>query len=35
MRCEGDKIVILFDEVGYKTFAVDFVRLRGLLKQAD
>lgn len=35
MRYEGDKIVILFDEVGYKTFAVDFVRLRGLLKQAD
>ncbi|HEY9600028.1 MAG TPA: RecQ family zinc-binding domain-containing protein, partial [Allocoleopsis sp.] len=35
MRYEGDKIVILFDEVGYKTFAVDFVRLRGLLKAID
>ncbi len=33
MRYEGDKIVILFDEVGYKTFAVDFVRQRRLLQQ--
>ncbi len=34
MRYEGDKIVILFDRVGYKTLAVNFVRQRGLLKQA-
>ena len=33
MRYEGDKMVILFDEVGYKTLAIDFVRQRGLLKQ--
>ena len=32
MRYEGDKMVILFDEVGYKTLGVDFVRRRGLLK---
>jgi ATP-dependent DNA helicase RecQ len=34
MRYEGDKMVILFDEVGYKTLGVDMVRQRGLLKQA-
>jgi ATP-dependent DNA helicase RecQ len=33
MRDEGDKIVILFDQVGYKTLGVDVVRLRGLLKR--
>ncbi|MCA1993205.1 MAG: ATP-dependent DNA helicase [Coleofasciculus sp. S288] len=34
MRYEHDKMVILFDKVGYKTVDVEFVRLRGLLKQA-
>jgi ATP-dependent DNA helicase RecQ len=34
MRYEGDKMVILFDEVGYKTLDVDMVKQRGLLKQA-
>jgi ATP-dependent DNA helicase RecQ len=33
MRYEGDKIVILFDEVGYKIFDIDFGKKRGLLKQ--
>ncbi|KAB8315961.1 ATP-dependent DNA helicase RecQ [Tolypothrix campylonemoides VB511288] len=33
MRYEGDKVVILFDKVGYKTFAVELVQ--GLLKQVD
>jgi len=32
MRYEGDKIVVLFDQVGYKTLGLDLVRLRGLLK---
>ncbi|MBN9389660.1 MAG: RecQ family ATP-dependent DNA helicase [Chloroflexi bacterium] len=32
MRYEGDKIVILFDTVGYKTLAVGVVQERGLLK---
>jgi ATP-dependent DNA helicase RecQ len=32
MRYEGDKIVILFDEVGYKTLDINFVKRRGLLK---
>ncbi|MBD0345204.1 MAG: hypothetical protein ICV63_10360, partial [Coleofasciculus sp. Co-bin14] len=35
MRYEGDKMLILFDEVGYKTLGVDFVRHRGLLKSLD
>lgn len=35
MRYEGDKMVILFDEVGYKTLGIDLVRQRGLLKQAN
>ena len=35
MRYEGDKMVILFDEVGYKTLGVDLVRQCGLLKQAQ
>ena len=30
-RYERDKIVVLFDEAGYKTLAVDLVRERGLL----
>lgn len=34
MRYEGDKMVILFDNVGYKTLSVDLVTQRGLLKQA-
>lgn len=32
MRYEGDKVVILFDKVGYKTLAVGVVQERGLLK---
>ena len=35
MRYEGDKIVILFDEVGYKTLGIDLVKLRGLLKPSE
>ena len=31
MRYEGDKIVILFDEVGYKTISLEAALLRGLL----
>jgi ATP-dependent DNA helicase RecQ len=34
MRYEGDKMVILFDEVGYKTLGVDLVRQRGLIQEA-
>lgn len=33
MRYEGDKIVILFDRVGYKTLSLDAASLRGLLSQ--
>jgi ATP-dependent DNA helicase RecQ len=33
LRYEGDKMVILFDKVGYKTFAVELVE--GMLKQID
>ena len=32
LRYEGDKMVILFDEVGYKTLAVDIVTEKGLLE---
>jgi ATP-dependent DNA helicase RecQ len=32
MRYEGDKMVVLFDEAGYKTLAVDSVLERGLLE---
>lgn len=35
MRYEEDKIVILFDQMGYKTLGLDVVRLRGLLQQAS
>ncbi len=35
MRYEGDKMVILFDEVGYKTLGVDLVKQRGLIEQVD
>ena len=31
MRYEGDKIVVLFDTVGYKTLAVELVTEQGLL----
>ena len=31
-RYEADKLVVLFDEVGYKTLALDLVRERGLLE---
>jgi ATP-dependent DNA helicase RecQ len=31
MRFEGDRIVVLFDEVGYRTLQLDVVRSRGLL----
>ena len=34
-RYEADKIVVLFDEVGYKTLAVDLVVERRLLEPAD
>jgi ATP-dependent DNA helicase RecQ len=30
-RYEEDALVVLFDEVGYKTLALDVVRERGLL----
>ena len=34
MRYEGDdKMVILFDTVGYKTLAVDLTIQQGLIKQ--
>jgi hypothetical protein len=31
MRNEGDRILVLFDQVGYKTLAVDAVEEAGLL----
>jgi ATP-dependent DNA helicase RecQ len=34
-RYEGDQMVVLFDEVGYKTLGVDLVEERGLLQPAD
>lgn len=34
LRYEGDKMVILFDKVGYKTLATDFVQQNGLLAAA-
>ena len=34
MRYEGDKIVVLFDTVGYKTLAVELVTEQGLLTAA-
>jgi ATP-dependent DNA helicase RecQ len=33
-RYDDDAIVVLFDEVGYKTLALDVVRERGLLEAA-
>lgn len=35
MRYEGDKITVLFDEVGYKTLEVGMVLLRGLLTRVS
>ncbi len=34
-RYERDKVVVLFDEAGYKTLAVELVRERGLLEPVD
>ncbi|MDQ1649937.1 MAG: ATP-dependent helicase RecQ [Frankiaceae bacterium] len=34
MRYEGDRIVVLFEEVGYKTLSLDAVARRGLLEAA-
>jgi ATP-dependent DNA helicase RecQ len=34
LRHEGDSIVVLFDDVGYKTLSLDLVRERGLLQEA-
>jgi ATP-dependent DNA helicase RecQ len=35
MRYEGDRIVVLFDEVGYKTLSLEAVAARGLLELVD
>lgn len=35
MRYEGDKVVVLFDNVGYKTLGVDIAVLRGLLRRVE
>jgi ATP-dependent DNA helicase RecQ len=35
MRYEGDKMVILFDQVGYKTLGIEIALRRGLVKQAS
>lgn len=35
MRYEGDKIVILFDQVGYKTLAIALVKQQQLLEPVD
>lgn len=35
MRYDGDKIVVLFDSVGYKTLALDLVTERGLLQASE
>lgn len=35
MRYEGDKVVILFDEVGYKTLEVGMALLGGLLRRVE
>jgi ATP-dependent DNA helicase RecQ len=35
MRYEGDKIVILFEQVGYKTIDIQTALLRGLLKREE
>ena len=33
-RYDDDAVVVLFDDVGYKTLALDVVRERGLLEEA-
>jgi ATP-dependent DNA helicase RecQ len=35
MRYEGDKLTVLFDDVGYKTLALDIVIQSGLLQPED
>jgi ATP-dependent DNA helicase RecQ len=35
LRYEGDKMVVLFDTVGYKTLATDVITEQNLLKQID
>ncbi|MBD2021767.1 RecQ family ATP-dependent DNA helicase [Leptolyngbya sp. FACHB-36] len=35
MRYEGDKVVILFDQVGYKTLGVNVALLYGLLRRVE
>jgi ATP-dependent DNA helicase RecQ len=35
MRYEGDRIVVLFDEVGYRTLSLEAVAARGLLEPLD
>jgi len=35
MRFEGDRIVVLFDEVGYRTLQLEVVQSRGLLTPVD
>ncbi|MBE9180663.1 ATP-dependent DNA helicase RecQ [Oculatella sp. LEGE 06141] len=35
MRYEGDKIVVLFEKVGYKTLGLGVVALRGLLRRVE
>ncbi len=35
MRYEGDKIVILFEQVGYKTISLEAALLRGLLQRIE
>jgi ATP-dependent DNA helicase RecQ len=32
MRYEGDRIVVLFEEVGYRTLSLEAVAARGLLE---
>ena len=34
MRYEGDRIVVLFEDVGYKTLLLSAVAARGLLEPA-
>ncbi|MDQ4124226.1 MAG: ATP-dependent DNA helicase [Actinomycetota bacterium] len=35
VRYEGDKVVVLFDDEGYRTLSVELVRERGLLSRAS
>ena len=34
LRHEGDSVVVLFDDVGYKTLSIDLVQQNGLLETA-